>query len=262
MGNNSADKMTLMNFMSMNIEKINNEIDCFLADNTTSLEIKEPYIREFYNLIREYSKGGKRLRPLALLMAYTGCKGNRDIFLPAISVELHHTYSLILDDIMDEDDSRRGKPSVHSMLRSFYLKKFKEKEYDGSLFNKKSSRFATSFAIMLGNITNLLSQKAIISSELPQNTKYAALKIMNHADFDIYHGQMMDLLTEEKEYDEAFYLEMIRLKTAVLFGISFKLGALFAGADIKEQKLMISWILVHIKAMTGALISKKEKRPC
>jgi geranylgeranyl diphosphate synthase type I len=224
------------------LEIINKELDSFLNKEISSLDIKEPFIKEGYELIKEYTlMGGKRLRPFALIISYLACGGKdeKKTFLPAIAVELHQSYSLILDDIMDEDELRRGKPGVNKKLKDYFLKNFKDKNYNGLLFSRKSSKFIVSYATMLGNLTNILSKKAILSSGFNDEIKTKALSIIEKADEQIYHGQMMDVMMENSEgSSEREYLEMIRLKTAVFFGMAFELGALFSGVDEYKRQLL------------------------
>ncbi|MEM4397121.1 MAG: polyprenyl synthetase family protein [Candidatus Woesearchaeota archaeon] len=184
----------------------------------------------FYELIKKYSYDGKRLRPLFMISAYKNFKKDDKIFLPAVSIELLHTYSLILDDIMDEDEFRRNKPTIYKKLKDYYLKNFSETLYEGSLFNKKSNRFSVSFAIMIANITNILSKEAIIESDFSDEIKIKALENINKIDREIYNGQMLDLLFENKnifEISEKDYYYLIKLKTAILFGLSLELAAIF-----------------------------------
>ncbi|MBN2367501.1 polyprenyl synthetase family protein [Candidatus Woesearchaeota archaeon] len=217
---------------------VNNELESFFSDMV--LDTSDSFISFCYDVIKRYSlSGGKRLRPVSMILAYNACRGeDKKIILPALAIELHHTYSLILDDIMDEDETRRHNPTVYKIMKDYFLKNFQDQEYDGSLFSKRSSRFAASFGIMLGNITNILSKQLIVKSDFNEEMKYKALKLMEDTDRQIYHGQMLDVLMEHKqEVTEKHYLEMINLKTSVLFGLAFQLGSLFAGKDEHTQHM-------------------------
>jgi geranylgeranyl diphosphate synthase type I len=234
--------MTFQKISNEYLLKINNSLEFFFNNQIRNLDSSETFIKECYSIMKEYTlNGGKRLRPLSLILSYlaTGGKDERKIFLPAIAVELHHTYSLILDDIMDEDELRRNRPTVYKKIRDSFMKNFKDEDYQGSLFSKKSSRFAVSYAIMMGNLTNILSKKAILESDFSDTIKVKALRIVEEADEKIYHGQMLDILMEhKKEFSEKKYLEMIKLKTAVLFGMTFELGALFSGTDDNTRHML------------------------
>jgi geranylgeranyl diphosphate synthase, type I len=223
------------------IEIINKELDAFLSREISNLDVKEPLIKEGYGMIKDYTlAGGKRLRPFAMILSYLSLrrKDEKRLFLPAVAIELHQSYSLILDDIMDEDERRRGGPGINKKLKDFFMSNFKEENYNGLLFNRKSSGFVVSYAMMLGNLTNILSKKAFLSSGFSDDKKTKALLIIEKTDEQIYHGQMMDVMMEYKKgIAEADYLEMIKLKTAVFFGMAFELGALFAGADENKRFL-------------------------
>ena len=212
---------------------INKQLELYLNKQIT--EIKDPFTKYCYKLIKEYTlNNGKRIRPACVILSYLASNGKdeRKIYPIAVSLELLHTYSLILDDIMDEDDFRRNKPTVYKQLKNYFLNNFSEKNYNGPLFNKTSSKFSVSYAIMLGNLTNILSKKAVLESDFSDELKNKAMQLIGNTDQEIYHGQMLDLLFEyQTNISEKQYLEMTKLKTCVLLGLCFELGALFANAD-------------------------------
>ncbi len=221
-------------------KKINEELENFLNYQVKSID--EPFTKYCYELIKDYIlHKGKRLRPIALILSYNALGGQdeKKIFLPAAAIELFHNYFLILDDVMDEDDFRRNKPTIYKKLKQNYLENFSEETYNGTLFNKKSSRFAVSFAIMLGNLTSILAKKAILLSGFSRETKYDAINMIEEVDKLIYHGQMFDILMEYKDKTNIEqYMNMVRLKTGVLLGMCFELGALFANADDNKRHLL------------------------
>jgi geranylgeranyl diphosphate synthase type I len=158
--------------------------------------------------------------------------------MPAIATELHQTYSLILDDMMDEDELRRGGFGVNKKLKDFFISNFREDNYNGLLFNRKSSQFVVSYAAMLANLTNIFSKRALLNSDFSSEVKTKMLSITEKADEQIYHGQMMDILMEHKKNaGEADYLEMVKLKTASFFGMCFEIGVLLSGADDYKRHL-------------------------
>jgi len=193
----------------------------------------DPYIKDYYALIRSYLFGGKRLRPLSVMMSFFGSNGRdiKDIVLPAIAVEIHHAYHLIIDDVFDEDSYRRNQKSIHKQVLETFLSKYKDISYKGDLFSRKSSRFAASIAILLGNMAELLSSKAIEQSSASSELKCKTLNLIQETELSILQGQMMDMLMEYEEATKDQYLRMVELKTALLFGLAFELGALYAGSE-------------------------------
>ena len=158
--------------------------------------------------------GGKRLRPLLVLMSYNVFKDNPEhIVSPALSVELFHNFSLIHDDIMDKAPVRRGKDTVH----------IKWNEDIGILSGDG----------MLVKAYKML--ESVHSSYLP-----AVFTAFNKTALEVCEGQQYDMDFESRslshnQVTEAEYLNMIRLKTSVLFGLSLQLGALLAGAERSDS---------------------------
>ena len=157
--------------------------------------------------------GGKRVRPQLTLMATDIFGGNLKKSLPsALSVELFHNFTLMHDDIMDDAPLRRGQQTVHERWNintgilagdTMLVQAYQSLEaYPDELF---------------GKLTRLLSQTAI----------------------QVCEGQQFDLDFEtQSETTIEEYLEMIRLKTAVLVGCSLKMGAYISVVDESEaQKL-------------------------
>ncbi|MEN9523771.1 MAG: hypothetical protein RL065_2148 [Bacteroidota bacterium] len=157
--------------------------------------------------------GGKRVRPTLVLMGCELMKGKSESALPAAAaIELFHNFSLIHDDIMDHAPLRRGKPTVHEA-------------YD------------LDTAILSGDAALVMAYDELIKLEIPKISE--AIKLFNKTALEVCEGQQMDMIFETKQkVTTAEYLEMIRLKTAVLLGCAIQLGAMIAGADEKQQKLV------------------------
>jgi len=160
------------------------------------------------------NQNGKRLRPLLLLMTCDLFGGSvEDAINPAIAVELFHNFTLIHDDIMDKAAIRRGKETVYQ-------------------------KWNENIAILSGDTMFALANKYIAK-------RYHAdisliLEIFNQTAIEVCEGQQMDMNFEnQSEVSISEYLEMIRLKTAVLLGCSTKLGAIIAGA--RQEDLDSIW---------------------
>jgi len=155
--------------------------------------------------------GGKRLRPLLVLMSYNLFNNDPEqIAMPALSVELFHNFSLIHDDIMDKAPVRRGKPTVH-------------KKWDENVAILSGDGMLVKAYELLENVDDAILPKV--------------LKDFNKTAIEVCEGQQLDMDFELRSLEidpvtEAEYLEMIRLKTSVLFGFSLKLGALLAGQEL------------------------------
>ena len=169
--------------------------------------------QELYEPIKYImSLGGKRIRPLLVLLAYRLFKGDVESILDrAISVEVFHNFTLMHDDIMDEAPLRRGQATVHE-------------------------KWNDSVAILSGDVMLVKAYDLLL--EAPGNLKQI-IKDFNACAAGVCEGQQFDMNFEQlPTVAEATYINMIRLKTAVLLGYSLKLGAMLAEAPEEEaQKL-------------------------
>ncbi|MDD5507696.1 MAG: polyprenyl synthetase family protein [Bacteroidales bacterium] len=162
---------------------------------------------ELYDPVRYIlSHGGKRLRPVLLLAGCDLFGGDiKPALSPAIGIELFHNFTLLHDDIMDQAPLRRGKSTVH-------------KKWD------------TNIAILSGDTLFALAYQYLLqcdSDALPQ-----VMEVFTRTAIEVCEGQQWDMNFEyQKDVSIDQYLEMIRLKTAVLFACSLKIGALIARAD-------------------------------
>ncbi|MBE9600131.1 polyprenyl synthetase family protein [Pedobacter sp. MC2016-24] len=155
------------------------------------------------------SLGGKRIRPALVLMAANLFKTEIETAIPAaLAIETFHNFTLIHDDIMDNAPLRRGKQTVHE-------------------------KWGVNNAILSGDVMMVESNKHL--SKLHQEVLKDALDTFNTTAQGVCEGQQLDMEFEEREVvhiDE--YINMIRLKTAVLIGGAMKLGAQVAGATAED----------------------------
>lgn len=176
---------------------INNRLD-ELSYGDQPTELYEP-IRYIMSL------GGKRLRPVLVLLAYKLFKDDPESILDqALAVEVFHNFTLMHDDIMDEAPLRRGQQTVHEKWNS-------------------------STAILSGDVMLVKAYDQLL--EAPGDLK-AIIKAFNECAAGVCEGQQFDMNFESmSSVTEEDYINMIRLKTAVLLGFSLELGAMLAGAD-------------------------------
>lgn len=175
------------------------------------------YIREPKNLYEpiqySLSQGGKRLRPLLALMSCSVFGGDLEKVLPpAIGLEIFHNFTLLHDDIMDQAPIRRGMPSVY-------------KKWD------------TNTAILSGDTMFVIAYDYVTKSD--PGFLVDVLRVFNQTAREVCEGQQYDMNYETQEdvsIDE--YIEMIRLKTAVLIAAALKIGAIVANASEKDAALI------------------------
>ncbi|MBN1502078.1 polyprenyl synthetase family protein [Candidatus Woesearchaeota archaeon] len=228
-------------------ELFDKELNTLLEEELSRYENKT--VKQNISLLKEYIlPGGKRLRPIAAMMAYKAFSSNEKLMIrPALFIEFFHNYTLIFDDLMDEDDYRRGREGVQKKLKNIFLSNNNEKRYDGAIFSFASKRYAASISMLLGLICDTLSRRVIVENQFPDNNKIKALAVLNDLSRIVAEGQLMDIQMESlKEIKEEDYLEMIQKKTASLFISAIEIGALFGNADpeqinrLKDYALNIS----------------------
>ncbi|MDD1740598.1 MAG: polyprenyl synthetase family protein, partial [Methanothrix sp.] len=147
--------------------------------------------------------GGKRLRPSMLLLAGEAAGGEDAMLAPAaVSIELIHNFTLIHDDIMDNADVRRGRPSVHKL-------------------------WGQSGAILAGDTLYSKAFQVLGLTQTRPELLLGAMKMLSRTCTAICEGQWLDMEFESRErVSEAEYMEMIEKKTGVLYGASAGIGAL------------------------------------
>ncbi|MGL5318534.1 MAG: polyprenyl synthetase family protein, partial [Bacteroidales bacterium] len=164
--------------------------------------------RELYDPIAYIlDLGGKRIRPVLVLMAASVFSENPLSAMPAaLAVEIFHNFTLLHDDVMDHADIRRGKPTVH--------KKWNENA-----------------AILSGDAMLILAYQHL--AKVDPDKLAVMLPVFSQTAIEVCEGQQYDMDFESRhDVTVAEYMEMIRLKTAVLLGCALKLGALQAGASM------------------------------
>ena len=157
------------------------------------------------------SLGGKRIRPALALMACDLFGGkNEDVLQPALGLEVFHNFTLLHDDLMDQADKRRNKPTVHKVWNA-------------------------NTAILSGDAM-LIAAYQLIGETAPEHLK-EVLDLFTRTALEICGGQQYDMEFESRmDVSEEEYLEMIRLKTAVLLACSLKTGAILGGASREDAE--------------------------
>jgi geranylgeranyl diphosphate synthase type II len=159
------------------------------------------------------SLGGKRMRPALLLMACELFGGDVNKAIPpALAIEVFHNFTLMHDDIMDKAPLRRGKTTVHE-------------------------KWNQNVAILSGDVMLIEGYKLMM--QVDNHLLRQVLDIFNETAVGVCEGQQIDMEFETQQnvrIDE--YINMIRLKTAVVLGGALKIGALIGGASQQDADLL------------------------
>lgn len=176
--------------------------------------------------------GGKRLRPALMYWGYQGVGGNKEqeIIKTSISIELIHIFLLIHDDIIDNDKTRHGEKTIHTL----YAQKGK-KICRGE---RDSRHFGNAIAIVVGDIIGALGNRVLFQSDFPPELVIRALSLLQDIVARVAVGEAQDVFIEHRRKStEAEVLDMYKNKTAkyTIEG-PLHLGAILAGADEKVLK--------------------------
>lgn len=187
------------------LEKVNNALDT-ISYPSAPIGLYEP-IRYVLSL------GGKRIRPVLLLMAYNLFQEEVDDALSAaVGIETYHNYTLLHDDLMDRADVRRGKATVHKVWND-------------------------NTAVLSGDSMLVLAYKHILSCPVEKSKEI--LDLFTKTALEIGEGQQYDMNFETRtDVTEDEYIEMIRLKTSVLLACATQIGAILAGASTEDANIL------------------------
>ena len=188
-----------------------------LLDQINAYLEQMPYSRPpkglYEPIAYELSLGGKRVRPVLMLMAYNIYKEDVERILPqAAGLETYHNHTLLHDDVMDKADMRRNKPTVHNVWN------------DNTAILSGDAMLILAYRLMAEGLTDKLAEVMHIFTE-------TTMEICEGQQWDMEFEARMDVKVDE-------YIEMIRLKTSVLLAAALKIGACLADAPAEEaQKL-------------------------
>jgi geranylgeranyl diphosphate synthase type I len=197
----------LLPYLESVAQEIDHMIDRYFIDKVGELNKASAHL---------LAAGGKRLRPAVVMLAADAVKrgSSQDIIQAALALELTHTFTLIHDDIMDDDTLRRGVQTVHT-------------------------KWEIPTGILAGDVLYARAFEFICMSKASDNAKVRAVSMLARACADICEGQHMDMsFTHRNDVDEYEYLEMVKKKTGVLYAAAAGIGAILAGSNAHQAKAL------------------------
>ena len=187
-----------------------------LEDTINSINWISSPVELYQPIAYALSLGGKRIRPLLVLLGNNLFNGNIEQAIPpAIGIELFHNFTLLHDDIMDQAPLRRGKETVYR-------------------------KWNLNAGVLSGDTMFALSYQYI--ANIPPRFLPEVLSLFNTTAREVCEGQQLDMNFEtlnNVSIDD--YLNMIRLKTAVLLACSLKIGAITGQANSQDADLLYSF---------------------
>jgi geranylgeranyl diphosphate synthase, type I len=200
----------LSSYLESVATSIDRMIDRYFVDKTGELNKASAHI---------LAAGGKRLRPAVVMLAADAVKpGSSDELLhAALALEVTHTFTLIHDDIMDDDSLRRGVPTVHT-------------------------KWDMPTGILAGDVLYSRAFEHICRATAKDEAKVRAVTMLAKACADICEGQHMDMSFEHRtDVTEPEYMEMVRMKTGVLYAAAAGIGAVLAGGNAVQVRALYNF---------------------
>jgi len=192
------------------------ELSALIIDKLGEIEYPENPSALYQPIDYILALGGKRMRPILVLMAHQLFDKNIEKAIsPALAIEVFHNFTLLHDDIMDKAPLRRGQKTVHE-------------------------KWNTNVAILSGD--TMLVQAYQLMTDVDQNIVKQVLKVFSKAAIEVCEGQQWDMDFEsQKKVSISDYLKMIEYKTAVLLGAALQIGGITARASANEQNHLYSF---------------------
>ena len=196
----------------------NEEILSLFENYLAQLQLPEEPHRLYSPIIYSMSGGGKRIRPVLLLLCCEAFGGDVQQMLPVASaVEMFHNFTLLHDDIMDNADVRRGKPSV-------------------------KAQWGDNVAILSGDTMMIYAYRLL--SQAPAHKLQRVMEIFTSMALQVCEGQQYDMDFETcSKVAVVEYMRMIELKTSVLLAGAAMIGAVLGGASQQECRKVYNYAL-------------------
>ncbi|MBY9007274.1 MAG: polyprenyl synthetase family protein [Candidatus Lokiarchaeota archaeon] len=224
--------MKFLEYSEIYKSKINDVISFFYENKINSVD--NEFLKNYYSELKEYFlAGGKRIRPLLCIAAYNAFSEKKDdrILTICVGTEFLHNASLIHDDIIDNDNFRRGEPTFHYRFQQYH------KQYN--LKRMQTLEFGTSMGILGGDSAYFIGMEPYLENKFNEKVNLEALFLYKQAFIEIANGVIIEIdMVNQRDINIDEYIEMISLKTGSLIEKSILIGATYANAS-KENKIFI-----------------------
>jgi geranylgeranyl pyrophosphate synthase len=209
------------------ITKVAKTLDKFFTNKIEEVSRLGPWHKQYYTNVKEYiMRGGKRLRPVLVVLGYKAIKGDtvpENLYDASICVEILHNGSLLHDDLIDHDETRRGGKTFHATYRDLYFDRNKDE--------RASFDHGMTMAILGGDSLINMGHRAITDANIEPDISAHLHDLYEFCFRNLVDGVLleMSMISDETATSET-YLTMVRMKTAVLFDRSLMMGAAVARA--------------------------------
>ena len=217
-------------------EQINEELDLFFEQKSEELKLDSIDACLMVEHLREFTlRPGKRIRPIMVLVGYvaaTGAVPPRGILRASLCTELMQSYLLIQDDWMDEDSMRRGKPSMHFMLRS----------------SLEGTQTADSVSLLISDLASAFAEELLVTATVSAEARLEAISAYTQMHQQVICGQFLDVT------HHADVKKIHELKTA-----SYTVtGPLLLGAKLGEGSKTLMTALSNFGTAIGLAFQARD----
>jgi geranylgeranyl diphosphate synthase type I len=207
------------------LKEITDDVNSVLNNDDFPGTILPEYLKEA--VLAYPQRGGKRLRP-AIAMWFCGLFSQKPEMAlhPACAIEIYHTWTLVHDDIIDDDPTRRGKASTHELLKKIAQEKFGTED-------EAATHFGRSFAILAGDLQQAWAFSLLLKAngtKISSDITLAIIdKMINYLYPRLLSGEAIDVEFEHRELldiSEEEILNMLTWKTGALLQFAAETGAI------------------------------------
>ncbi|MEA2071025.1 MAG: polyprenyl synthetase family protein [Asgard group archaeon] len=214
------------------IQEVIEELNKLFTEKSLKREQLDGFGEIFYQEFDRYlSGGGKRVRPFLVKTAFEAVGGDYsegNLMRAALAIELLHNGSLLHDDVIDKDETRRGKPAFHVLFRNYYQEKLPEKK-------EKASNFGEAISIFAGDLCFPYAIESLVQSGFSNDLISKSLHAFAQGFKQVIDGVILETgHTMKPTISEEEYLKIIHLKTGALIRKAVEIGAIL-GKGTRSQ---------------------------
>jgi geranylgeranyl diphosphate synthase type I len=227
-----------LDILKKEVKSVEAALRGFLDNKIKTASKLSSWHKQYYENIKEYmTRGGKRLRPVLVVVGYKAIKEDVEIehlYRASCSVEILHNGSLLHDDLIDHDETRRGGKTFHAKYRDMAAERGENKDV--------AFDYGMTMAILGGDSLINLGAEAITAAELDPDVGMQCQHYYQFAYSNLVDGVLLEMnMIKDKTADSEMYLQMVRMKTAVLFDRSLMMGAAMARANDSQVHALMEF---------------------
>jgi geranylgeranyl diphosphate synthase type I len=231
--------MNLPKTLKNHKEKVDSILAEFFEEKIAEAGCVNDFPKEKMKLLRNYTlRGGKRIRAALLYYGYRCFSDENEeaILRASAAVELIQSFLLIHDDIIDNDNLRRGGPTIHKAYEKIHKERYKR--YD-------STHFGRSMAILLGDLSATLANEILCGLDFNPHYKVNAMKKLNQSVREVIYGEALDVLSQIEEkvsMEDILLIHELKTATYTVEG-PLHIGVILAGASGSDLKTLSDYAI-------------------